>query len=387
MKKTLNVGLIGYKFMGRAHTSAYQRVGMFFDPGMDVKMKALCGREEAWLKETAERFGWESYETDYKKLLARDDIDMVDITSPSNLHKEMAIAAAEAGKHIFCEKPLALSVADAREILAAVNKAGVKHQIGFNYRFCPAVALAKKMIDEGKLGEIYHFRGAFLQDYLIDPDYPKTWRLDKSVAGSGSHGDLGAHVIDTARYLVGDIARVMGMSKTFVKTRPVVERMTGLTGKAEADAPRAPIDVDDATLFLFEFENGALGTIEATRYATGHKNDMHFEINGSKGSIIFYFERMNELQYFSTSDEEGLQGFHLIQASEGIHPYWSAWWPAGHVIGYDHTFVHEIYEFVRAINEDKKALPGFEDGLECAKVLEAVDISAAEKRWVEISEM
>lgn len=385
--KEINVGLIGYKFMGKAHSNAFQRVGMFFDPSARIRMKAICGREEPWVKESAAKFGWEDYETSWEKLVAREDIDAVDITAPSNAHKEIALAAAENGKHVFCEKPLALNLKDAREMLRAVQKSGVKHQIGFNYRFTPAIQLAKKMIDEGKLGQIYHFRAKYLQDWIIDPDFPLVWRLDKSVAGSGSHGDLGAHLIDTARFLAGDFERVTGMSKTFIKERPIVEKMTGLSGKAREDAPRGAVTVDDATLFVAEFKNGALGTFEATRFAAGHKNDMSFEINGSKGSLRFEFERMNELQYYSEEDEQGTQGFRLIQVSEGIHPYMGAWWPAGHVIGYEHTFVHEMYEFVEAIARDTKTSPDFYDGMKCSQVLEAVDLSIAERQWVTVDSL
>jgi len=387
MKDIINVGLIGYKFMGKAHSNAYQRIGMFFNPSVKIGMKAICGREEGWVSESAAKFGWEGYETSWEKLISRDDIDMVDITAPSNAHKEIAIGAAEAGKHIFCEKPLALTLKDARDMLKAAEKNGVKHQIGFNYRFAPAIQLAKKLIEQGKLGTIFHFRGLYLQDWIIDPEFPLVWRLDKSVAGSGSHGDLGAHVIDLARYLVGDFDKVIGMSKTFVKERPVVEKMTGLSGKAQENAARAKVLVDDATLFLFEFKNGALGSIEATRFANGHKNGMSFEINGSKGSIRFEFERMNELQFFSAEDEEGTQGFRTIQVSEGIHPYMEAWWPAGHVIGYEHTFVHELYEFIEAIAKDKTPVPDFSDGVKCSQILEAVDTSIAERQWIEVDSL
>jgi predicted dehydrogenase len=387
MKDTLNVGLIGYKFMGKAHSNALQRIGMFFNPSAKVGMKAICGREEAWVRESAEKFGWEGYETSWEKLIQRQDIDIVDITAPSNAHKEIALAAAEAGKHIFCEKPLALNLKDAREMLAAAQKNNIKHQIGFNYRFAPAIQLAKKLIDQGKIGKIFHFRGFYLQDWIIDPEFPLVWRLDKNVAGSGSHGDLGAHLIDAARYLVGDFDRVMGMSKTFVKQRPIVEKMTGLSGKAQEGARMGDVTVDDATLFLTEFENGALGSFEATRFAAGHKNAMSFEINGDKGSLKFEFERMNELQYFNRSDEEGAQGFRLIQASEGIHPYMSAWWPAGHVIGYEHTFVHELYEFVEAISNNKPTTPDFLDGVKCSQVLEAVDVSIEEGQWIKVNSL
>jgi predicted dehydrogenase len=385
--KEVNVGLVGYKFMGKAHSHAYKDLSMFFDTEAIPVMKVLCGRDEAWLKEAAQQFGWQHWETSWEKLVQRDDVDLIDITAPSNFHKEIAIAAAKEGKDVFCEKPLALTLEDAREMLKAVRENGVRHMIGFNYRFAPAVQLAKKLIDEGKLGKIFHFRGCYLQDWIIDPDFPLVWRLDKKVAGSGSHGDLGAHVIDLARFLVGEFYEVIGMSETFVKERPLVERMTGLSGTAEADAPKGKVEVDDATLFLAKFENGALGSFEATRFAAGHKNDMYFEINGEKGSIRFEFERMNELQYYNAADPEEVQGFRVIQASAPVHPYMEAWWPTGHVIGYEHTFIHEVYEYMQAIAQDKNPSPDFEDGVKCSQVLTAVDKSIEDRRWYKIDEV
>ena len=387
MKDTLNIGLVGYKFMGKAHSNAFRKVGMFFEPSLKVNMKAICGRDEEWVKESAEKFGWEGYETSWENLVKRDDIDVIDITAPSNFHKEIAIAAAEAGKHVFCEKPLALNLKDAREMLEVVKKANVKHQIGFNYRFAPAVQLAKKLIDEGKIGKIYHYRAHYLQDFIIDPGFPLVWRLDKDVAGSGSHGDLGAHFVDLARFLVGEFVEVIGMSETFIKERPIVERMTGLTATAQEGAEMGKVTVDDATIFMARFKNGALGSFEATRFAAGHKNDKFFEINGSKGSIRFSVERMNELEYYSVEDEEGLQGFRLIQVTEDIHPYADAWWPVGHVIGYEHTFVHEMYEFIEAIAKDKPTNPDFNDGVKCSQILEAVDVSIENRQWIEVDSL
>ncbi|HOB19930.1 MAG TPA: Gfo/Idh/MocA family oxidoreductase [Candidatus Atribacteria bacterium] len=385
--KTLNVGLVGYKFMGKAHSNALQRIGMFFDPSLKIQMKAICGRDEEWVKQSAQKYGWESYETSWEKLVKRDDIDMIDITAPSNVHKEIAIAAAESKKHIFCEKPLALDLKDAREMLKAAEDHEVKHQIGFNYRFAPAVRLAKKLIDQGKIGTIYHFRALYLQDWIMDPEFPLVWRLNKDIAGSGSLGDLGAHIIDLARYLVGEFDKVIGMSKTFIKERPIVEKMTGLSGRAQDSAARGKVTVDDATLFLAEFKNGALGSFEATRFGNGHKNGMSFEINGSKGSLRFEFERMNELQYYSAEDEAGTQGFRTIQVTEDVHPYGGIWWPVGHVIGYEHTFVHELYEFVEAIAHDRPPEPDFNDGVKCSQVLEGVEISVKERQWVDIDSL
>lgn len=385
--KTIKIGMVGYKFMGKAHSNALQRLGMFFDSGAKVELKALCGRDPVWVRKAADQFGFEAVETSWEKLVKRADIDAVDITAPSNVHKQIAIAAAENGKHIFCEKPLALTVGDARDILAAVEKAGVKHQIGFNYRFAPAILLAKQLIDSGKLGTLYHFRAKYLQDWILDPSFPLVWRLDKSVAGSGSHGDLGAHLIDLAHFLVGDMKRVIGMSKTFVTKRPEVGVMQGLTAQSSENAVMKPVTVDDATLFLAEFENGALGSFEATRFAAGHKNDMSFEINGSKGSVRFEFERMNELQYHDAGDDPLIGGFRTIQASEGCHPYMKAWWPVGHVIGYEHTFVHEFHEFIRAIAQDGTTSPDFTDGVRCCQVLDAVDKSVVDGRWSTVSDV
>ncbi len=387
MRKTINVGLVGYKFMGKAHSNAFARLPMFFDSGADVRMKAICGRDAAGVEEARIKLGWETAETDYRKLVSRNDIDLVDITAPSDAHKSIVMAAINQGKHVFCEKPLALNLADAREMLAAARKSGVKHQIGFNYRFAPAVQLAKKLIEEGKLGTIFHFRGMYLQDWIIDPMFPMVWRLNKDICGSGSLGDLGAHVIDMAHFLVGSIKTVTGMSKTFVKKRPIVESMTGLSGKAADDAPMADVTVDDVTSFCCEFDCGAMGTFEATRFAQGNKNAMSFEINGSKGSLKFNIERINELLFFDATAPEGQQGFAVIQATEGIHPYLGNWWPAGHVLGYEHTFVHEMHEFVCAIVDDTTASPGFDAGVSVAQVMDAVDLSIERRAWVDVSEL
>ena len=383
----INIGQVGYKFMGKAHSNAYRKVGMFFDLPAEINMKALCGRDEQWLKQSAAKFGWETCETSWQTLVARPDIDAIDITAPSNVHCDIAIAAAEHGKHIFCEKPLALTLADARKMNESAQKNQVVNQIGFNYRFAPAVLLAKQLIDQGKIGKIFHVRASYLQDWIIDPDFPLVWRLDKDVCGSGSLGDLGAHFIDLARFLVGEFTYVTGMSKTFVTERPTSAEMTGLSGKADENAPRAKVEVDDGTVFLAEFACGALGVFEATRFAQGHKNDLSIEINGDKGSLKFVFERMNELQYYSVQDEVGVQGFRLIQASEAIHPYMHAWWPVGHVIGYEHTFVHEMFEFITAIAQNTNASPSFEDGVKCSQIIEAVELSCARNARVEVASL
>lgn len=381
----LNIGLVGYKFMGKAHSNAYARLGMFFDCGTRVNMRAICGRDEDWVRRSAEKYGWSSYETSWEKLISRKDIDVIDITAPSNTHKTITVAAAGSGKHVFCEKPLALNLKDAREMLEVAEKSGIRHQIGFNYRFAPAIQLAKKLIDAGKLGTIRHVRASYLQDYITDPDFPLVWRLQKDICGSGSLGDLGAHFIDLSRFLVGNFKTVMGMQKTFIKSRPIVEKMEGLSAQASTDAPRGTVDVDDGSVFICEFDCGALGVFEATRFSAGHKNDLSIEISGDRGSIKYVFERMNELQYFSADDAEGEQGFRLIQASESVHPYMHAWWPVGHVIGYEHTFVHEMYEFIRSIVNDKPTSPDFSDGVECSRVIEAVELSSQRRTAVDVS--
>ena len=377
-QKNINVGLLGHKFMGKAHSNAYRKIGMFFEPSAKITMKTICGLEEDEVRTAAERFSWESYETSWEKLVKRNDIDMIDIAASTDVHKDAAIAAANEGKHVFCEKPLALTLADAREVLEAVKKCKVKHQIGFNYRFAPAVKLAKKLIDSGKIGRIFHVRASFLQSWIIDPDFPFTWKLDKKVCGSGALGDIGSHIIDMARFISGEIDSVIAMSKTFVKSRPLTAANPG---------KRVDVEVDDATVFLAEFKNGAFGVFEATRFGQGHKNDLSIEINGELGSVKFDFERMNELHYYNANDEPGLQGFRVIQASEAIHPYMGAWWPVGHIIGYEHTFVHEFYEFAEAIANDKQACPSFYDGVKCAQVVEAVEISCGRRAAVSVDEL
>lgn len=385
--KQLRVGMIGYKFMGKAHSNAYRSLPMFFPEALKPEMVAICGRNVSAVQAAANQLGWSESVTDWKELVNREDIDLIDINAPSDAHKEIAIAAAKAGKHIFCEKPLALTLADAREMLQAAEEAGVTHMVGFNYRFSPAVRLAKKLVESGRLGQIYHFRAWFLQDWIMDPQFPLVWRLQKEVAGSGSHGDLGAHLIDLAHYLVGDMQEVIGMSETFIKERPIASEMTGLSAKGSTGGPMGKVTVDDATLFMTRFENGALGSFEATRFAAGHRSTNSFEINGSLGSVKFDFERMNELEVYFTSDDEDVQGFRRVLATDPVHDYMEAWWPPGHTIGFEHTFTHEILELSTAISEGRQPVPNFEDGVKCQAVLEAVDKSIEERRWVRLSEM
>jgi len=387
MPKQVNVGLVGYSFMGKAHSHAYKDMAFFFPEAEACPvMKAICGRTETAVKDACGQFGWEGYETDWRKLVGREDIDLVDVSTPGDSHKEIAIAAAEAGKHVFCEKPLANDLAEAREMLAAVEKAGVKSMVAFNYRRVPAIAFAKQLIEAGKIGEIYHWRAVYLQDWIMDPEFPLVWRLQKEKAGSGPHGDLNAHITDLARYLVGDISEVVGMSETFIKERPLVAAVDDALG-ARASKEMGAVTVEDAMLFLARFENGALGSFEGTRFAGGRRNHNRFEINGSKGSIAFNLEKMNELQYYSCEDDEGMQGFREIIVNEGAHPYMSAWWPPGHIIGWEHTFVHEVYDLMNAIATDTDVHPDFGEGVKCQEVLEAVAKSLEERSWVKISEV
>lgn len=386
MSKSINVGMIGYKFMGKAHSHAYRDVAMFFETETIPAMKVICGRTEQALAEAAKRFGWKSYETSWEKVIQRDDIDLIDINTPNNTHRDIAVAAAKAGKAIICEKPLARNLSEAEEMLNEVEKTGVKHMICFNYRKVPALALAKELIQNNELGKIYHFRAQYLQDWITDPEFPLVWRLKKELSGSGANGDLNSHVIDLARFLVGEISQVIGMQETFITQRPELkigkELTTGLTAQSKKEM--GEVTVDDATLFLARFTNGALGSFEATRFANGRRNALRLEINGSKGSLMFEQENMNELWLYSCQDPKGTQGFKRIQVNEAEHPYINAWWPPGHIIGYEHTFVHVVYDFLKAIDENKMPSPNFRDGVECQKVLEAVEKSAKEERWVKI---
>ncbi|MCC6444070.1 MAG: Gfo/Idh/MocA family oxidoreductase [Armatimonadetes bacterium] len=379
-KKTVNVGLVGYQFMGKAHSNAYRQVARFFDLDVQPVMKAICGRNEANVRAAAEKYGWESYETDWKKLVARDDIDLIDVSTPGNSHAEIAIGALNAGKHVVCEKPLANTLADTREMLAAAQKAGVVHALCHVYRKAPAIGLAKQLISEDVIGKIYHFRATYLQDWIVDPNFPLVWRLQKEVAGSGSHGDLNAHLIDMARYLVGEIAEVSGMMETFVKQRPKLAASDDRLGGKASDE-MGDVTVDDAALFLARFENGAVGTFEATRFALGRKNYNRFEINGSKGSIAFNLERMNELELYLASDPENIRGFRTIAATDSMHPYAGAWWPVGHIIGYEHTFINLMSDLFQAIAHGTPVNPNFEDGVRNQAVLEAVEKSAATRQW------
>lgn len=382
-KKTLSVALIGYQFMGKAHSNAYRQVGRYFDLPVLVRMKTLCGRTEPAVQAAAETLGWEGYVTDWRRVLDDPEIDIVDVSTPGDSHAEIAIAAAQAGKAVFCEKPLANTLAEAESMLAAVQQANVSHAIFHNYRKAPAVALAKQMILDGRLGTLHHMRAVYLQDWIADPLFPLVWRLQKERAGSGAHGDINAHIIDLGRHLVGEFAEVSGMLHTFVKRRPLPGQIDDRLGAA-ASEEMGEVTVDDAAAFLARFENGAIGTFEATRFAVGRKNHNRFEINGSKGSILFNLERMNELEFFDNNDPAGLQGFRTIQVTESVHPYAGHYWPPGHIIGYEHTFINLLADALSALSEGRAITPNFEDGVKNQRVLDAVERSAEERRWISL---
>ena len=377
--KKLNVGIVGYGFMGRAHSNAYRKVNNFFDLKYQPVLKAACARSAGNAKAFAEKWGYESVETDWRKLISRQDIDLIDICTPNNTHAEIAIAAAKAGKMILCEKPLALNANEAEKMVAAVEKAKVPNMVWYNYRRCPAVVLAKQLIDEGKLGRIFHYRAKFLQDWTISPDLPQggtgLWRLDVKAAGSGVTGDLLAHCIDTAMWLNGTIDKVNAMTETFVK-----ERKHTLTGKVEK------VGIDDACAFLARFSNGSLATFESTRYARGHKALYTFEINGEHASIFWDLHDLHRLQYFDHHDEGRVRGWRSLHITDGDHPYMDKWWVPGLQIGYEHSFVHQVADFLEGLAKGKAAQPDFRSALATQLVLDAVLQSARDGKWVSISQ-
>ncbi|NLX21850.1 MAG: Gfo/Idh/MocA family oxidoreductase [Phycisphaerae bacterium] len=377
MSKPLNVGLIGCGFMGRTHSNAYRKVYSFFKPELKPALKAICDVSADKAKAFADTWGYESVETDWKKLLARKDIDIVDICTPNNTHREIAMAAAAAGKMIICEKPLAMNTAEGQEMVDAVEKAGVPNLVSFNYRRVPAVTLAKKLIDEGRLGKIFHYRAVFLQDWTISSDLPQggdaLWRLDAKVAGSGVTGDLLAHCIDTALWLNGSIRSVTAMTETFIK-----ERKHNITGKVEK------VNIDDACAFLARFSNGSLATFESTRYARGHKALYTFEINGEKASIAWDLHDLHRLGYFDHRDDSIVRGWRSIHVTDGDQPYMGKWWVPGLQIGYEHSFVHQVADFLEGVATGRPASPTFRDALETQKVCDAVLESARSGVWVDV---
>ncbi len=381
MADTIGVGLVGYKFMGRAHSVAYRQAAAFFpDLPLVPVMRAICGRNAAGVEAAAAQLGWQSYETDWRALIARDDIGLIDISTPGDSHAEIAVAAAEAGKHVWCEKPLANTLDEARAMVAAVERAGVVNFVNFNYRRVPAVQLAKQLIDQGFVGAIRHWRAVYLQDWIVDPQFPLVWRLQKDQAGSGALGDIGAHILDLARFLVGEITSVCGMLTTFITERPLPEASAGL--EASGAAAHGTVTVDDAALIMARFASGAIGSFEATRFATGRKNANCFEINGSNGSIAFNLERLNELQVYSRQEDAALQGWKTILVTEASHPYAGAWWPPGHIIGWEHSHTHGVVDLLRGIAVGQSPAPTFADALKVQALLAAIEESAAQGTWV-----
>ena len=385
MSKPLNVGMLGYGFMGRAHSNAYRKVNQFFPREYHPVLKACCARSEDTIREFARNWGYESYETDWRKVIERDDIDLIDVGTPNNTHREIVLAAAEAGKMILCEKPLAMNIAEAEEMVAAVEKAGVPNMVWFNYRRVPAIALAKQVIDEDRIGRPFHYRATYNQDWTIAADVPQggaaLWRLDVKVAGSGVTGDLLAHSVDTAEWLNGPIKRLTAKTETFIK-----ERMHAETGKVE------PVGIDDAAMFLAEFANGSIGTFESTRYARGRKNLNSFELNGENGSIYFNLEDPQYLEYFKYADpasgakiEDHLTGWQKIHVTNSEHPYMKNWWVPGCTIGYEHTFINALADFLAGLETGQPAQPDFRSGLRTQRVCDAILASAQSGQWVEIA--
>jgi predicted dehydrogenase len=383
----LRIGIAGTKFMGRAHSNAWLQAPRFFDLPRPIELRAACGRNRVAAEEFARRWGWQSVESDWRALVARDDIDVIDVCVPQALHATVAIAAAEAGKHVLCEKPLALTQADAEAMLAAVRGAGVRHCVNHNYRRVPAVQLAKQLIDEGRIGRIFHWRATYQQDWIIDPEFPLTWHLQREQAGSGPHGDLNSHSVDLAHFLVGRIESVSCLTAGFIDERPLpgAGAATFSAGTSADSAARGRVTVEDASLMHVRFANGAIGSFEATRFAAGRKNRNRFEIYGSDGSLAFDLERMNELEFYSRNDPEHVRGFRTILVTEACHPYAGHWWPPGHTIGYEHTFVHTVADFVSAIHTGGAIHPDFRDGLRVIAVLEAALESAASGRQITVS--
>ncbi|MCK5137445.1 MAG: Gfo/Idh/MocA family oxidoreductase [Bacteroidales bacterium] len=377
-KKEIRVALIGHQFMGIAHSNAYRNAGMWADIPAKITLKCLCAKDSLEnLKEFANKYGWEECETDWRKVVSREDIDLISIATPNYLHKEIAIEAAKNGKHVLCEKPLANNLEEAREMLNAVEKAGVKHCCGYSYRFTPSLALARQLVQEGRIGRIYHVFVRYAQDWITDPNFGMVWRFDKKIAGSGPLGDLSAHSIDATRFVTGlDFNEVAGNLQTLIKERPM--------DSDNPDGPKGTVTVDDVAQFLVNFEGGATGCFESTRLATGRKNYNTIEVNGDKGSLVWNFEDQNYLMFYDNTLSPEEAGFRKINVTHDVHPYNGGWWPQGHGIGYADSFVIEIAAFIRSIIEDRPFSPDFEDGVKCQKVLEAIEQSAKQRIWVGI---
>ncbi|WP_442934663.1 Gfo/Idh/MocA family protein [Micromonospora sp. CPCC 205739] len=394
--------MVGYEFMGAAHSQAWRTVNRVFELPARVRMARICGRDAGKVASAADRLGWDAYTTDWRDLVASDDIDVVDICTPGDSHAEIALAALAAGKHVICEKPLANTVAEAREMTAAAataRAAGARSMCGFNYRRVPAVALMRQFVAEGRLGVLRHVRAAYLQDWIVDPQFPLVWRLQRDRAGSGALGDIGAHIIDLTQYVTGQrITGVSAVTETFVKERPLPAGSSGLAatvdghgavdghGRVDGHGPATgPVTVDDAAVFVARLDDGALATYEASRFATGRKNALRVEINGSLGTVAFDLERLNELEFYDATRPTAEQGFSRILVTEAEHPYLSAWWPPGHIIGYEHSFTHQMRDFVEAVATGADPTPSFADALQVQLVLDAVTRSAElGSRWTEV---
>jgi predicted dehydrogenase len=378
VQKEIRVALIGHKFMGIAHSNAFRNANMWADLPVKISMKCICANDtNENLMEFANRYGWESFERDWREVVTRSDIDLISIATPNNLHKEVALEAAKNGKHILCEKPLALNLADAKEMLKAVNRAGVKHCCGFSYRFTPSLALARQLVLEGRIGRIYHIFVRYAQDWITNPNFGMVWRFDKKIAGSGPLGDLSAHSIDATRFVTGlKFNSVVGNLQTLIKERPLKD--------GDAYGPKGQVTVDDVAQFLVNFEGGATGCFESTRLATGRKNYNTIEVNGEKGSLVWNFEDQNYLMFYDNLNSPEEAGFRKINVTHDVHPYKGGWWPQGHGIGYADSFVIEIANFVSAIAENSEFSPDFNDGVACQEVLEAVEKSANMKQWIQL---
>ena len=379
MKKTIRVGLIGTGFMGRTHTNAYRQVGQFFDTPFEIELKAVCSRNAANAERFAQHWGFEGFETDWNRLVERNDIDLIDIASPNDTHAEIAIAAARAGKMVACEKPLGRNLAESRAMVEAVTAVGVANMVWYNYRRVPALTLVKQLVDQGFFGRVFHYRSKFLQDWTMSADLPQggagTWRLDASVAGSGVTGDLLAHCIDAALWLNGSISEVTGTTETFIKERHHAE-----SGRRE------PVNVDDASAFLARFANGSLATFESTRYARGHKALFTLEINGESGSIAWDLHDLHRLQLFDYRDDGSMRGWRSIHITDGDHPYMDAWWVPGLQIGYEHTFIHQVADFLNGLGDGTVTVPDFKTALETETVIDAVLSSAKSRQWETVAQ-
>ncbi|WP_203981269.1 Gfo/Idh/MocA family protein [Planosporangium flavigriseum] len=384
--------MVGYAFMGAAHSQAWRTVNRVFDLPLRARMVAIAGRDTSKVAAAATRLGWDESVTDWRELIARDDIDLVDVCTPGDSHCEIAVAALRAGKHVLCEKPLANSVEEARTMTATAARAridGVRAMVGFNYRRVPAVAYLRELVANGRLGAIRHVRAVYLQDWITDPQFPLVWRLQRDKAGSGALGDIGAHIVDLTQYVTGElITGVSGLTETFIRERPLPAEASGLSASAGNGATPAtgPVTVDDAALFIARLSGGGLASYEATRFATGRKNGLRVEVNGSLGSAVFDLERLNELEFYDATVPGPQQGFSRILVTEGDHPYLSAWWPPGHIIGYEHSFTHQIRDLIEAVAVGADPSPSFEEALQVQLVLDAVERSAgAGSGWVPVA--